>query len=121
MLQTCNQDAVNFSIGVWFLATLITCSIFVARIKTYKPTPEEVEPILVEDHSSPVGFVVPNLPAVEIDPTLEAKGRIPFCNVQLYVVLAIMLGVIIAGACGFMAFSRADDNVTQRFFQQFLP
>ena len=117
--EKCNQDAVNISIGVWYLVTLMTCTFFVARIKTYRPTPEETEPILVEDHSSPVGFVVPSLPDVSIDPSLDAKGA-PCCNLKVYIVLAILLGLTILGTLGFMAFSNEDDSNTKQILE-FLP
>ena len=119
LAQACNQNAVNMSIGIWYLATLMTSSFFVARRKTYRPTPEETEPLLVEDHSSPVGYLVPNLPDVYIDPTLGVKGA-PCCTVKVYLVLAVILGVCIAGVLAFMAFSDKDDALTTQFFD-FLP
>lgn len=88
-------------------------------MKTYRPTPEETEPILVEDHSSPVGYVVPNLPDVNIDPSLGVKGA-PCCSLKVYLVLSVILGVVIAGVLAFMAFSDADDSFTSQVFE-FLP
>jgi len=117
--EACNQNVVNVSVGIWYLATLMTSSFFVARIKTYSPTPEETEPVLVEDHSSPVGYMVPNLPVVHIDPTLGVKGA-PCCSLRVYLLLAVVLGVCIAGTLAFMAFSDADDALTTQFFN-FLP
>lgn len=113
--EMCNQDVVNISVGVWFLVTLYICTFLVARIKTYRPTPEEVEPILVEDHASPVGYVVPSLPDVEIDPSLGVKGA-PCCSMKVYYVVAILLGLVVAAICGFMAFSDADDSITSQLF-----
>mmetsp|Transcript_16121 Transcript_16121/g.46267 ORF Transcript_16121/g.46267 Transcript_16121/m.46267 type:complete len:504 (+) Transcript_16121:66-1577(+) len=117
--EMCSQDVVNISISVWFFATLIACTFFVARIKTYRPTPEETEPILVEDHASPVGYVVPNLPDVNIDPSLGVKGA-PCCSLKVYYVVAILLGLAILATLCFMAFSDADDSITTQFFD-FLP
>jgi len=114
--EMCNQDAVNIAMGVWFSVTLMTCTFFVARIRTLRPTPEETEPILVEDHASPVGFVVPNLPDISIDPSLDAKGA-PCCNLKVYIALAILLGLAILATLVFMAFSDADDTITTQILE----
>lgn len=70
-------------------------SIFLAaRIQPSHDYPNE-EPLLLEDHQSPVGFKVPNLPDFSIDPYLAKTGLR-----QVSLKAEISLGVLLAGLLG---------------------
>jgi hypothetical protein len=68
------------------------------------------ERLLIDDHSSPVGYKVPSLPDFEIDPTIAITGWpcIPLAAELFFgVVLALSLGTVMIG----LAFTTWDDYV----------
>lgn len=92
--EECKQDAVNFFVGMWFSLSLLLSIFFAARIKPTHDYPAE-EPLLLEDHQSPVGFRVPNLPDFPIDPYLAKTGMNQLSmkvEMSVGVLLAILLG-----------------------------
>ena len=56
--------------------------------------PDE-EPLLEEDHRSPVGYLVPNLPEFPLDPYRGKKGVLPLSSR-----VELALGVLLAAAIG---------------------
>ena len=59
---------------------------------------------------------MPSLPDVEIDPSLVGVKGAPCCSMKVYYGVAILLGLVVAAICGFMAFSDADDSITSQLF-----
>lgn len=108
--DTCSHDGVNIGVGIWFTVTLITSMWFVAQTKRHKVRPEETEPLLEENHASPVGFKVPNLPDVSIDPALNKVG-VPCCALGLEFALGVFLALIMGGGIVFTAFTTKDDEL----------
>lgn len=68
------------------------------------------ERLLIEDHSSPVGYKVPSLPDFEIDPTIANIG-LPCISLTtelvVGIVLALSAGTVLIG----LAFTSWDDDV----------
>ena len=86
-------------------------SLFVVRqIPYHDQTPTIGEKLLIEDHSSPVGYKVPSLPDYEIDPELANPGLsyIPICmEYCIGILLAITIGIVCIG----FAFTNWDDDL----------
>jgi hypothetical protein len=121
--EVCNQDYVNMAVGSWWCLTLL-CSLFlVRRIPCMDHHPDyDGEPVLLEDHASPVGYKVPNIPDFEIDPSFAKRGfpLIPYwVELVLGGLMAIGLGSGIV-ALGYTsmdeAILRAVQNTTMSFF-----
>mmetsp|Transcript_15381 Transcript_15381/g.26265 ORF Transcript_15381/g.26265 Transcript_15381/m.26265 type:complete len:455 (+) Transcript_15381:144-1508(+) len=98
MGQACDQTTTNIVLGSW-LAMAAVSSIFAAR-KIEKPeTVEnvegEIDMILDEDQTSPVGYKVPNFPDYCIDPVrFREDGLSCFStNVQTFLGIVICLGL----------------------------
>lgn len=88
--------------------------VLVRRIPPYRDVSTSTatigERLLMEDHSSPVGYKVPSLPDFEIDPTIVNTG-LPCISISTeYIigfVLALMFGTVMIG----LAFTSWDDDV----------
>lgn len=110
--EECNQDSVNVAVGIWWSVSLLISIFFVLNLRPYFPVrPEDEEPILIEDHASPVGFKVPNLPDVPIYPSLVDKGS-PFCTLTLEVLIGIVLAFVGGFAMVSLPFTDLDDKYT---------
>lgn len=92
--KDCNQDALNTFVGLWFSLSLLFSIFIVARIEPTHDYPDE-EPLLEEDHQSPVGFRVPNLPDFPIDPFMAKTGWR-----QITLKAELTLGVIMVALLG---------------------
>ena len=84
----------NTFAGIWLSLSLMASVCVAGRVDPIREYPDE-EPLLEEDHRSPVGYRVPNLPDFPIDPSLAKKGILPF---SLRIELA--LGVLLTAAIG---------------------
>lgn len=93
-LQGCNQDAVNIFLGIWLSLSLMASTCIAGKVDPIPDYPDE-EPLLEEDHKSPVGYRVPNLPDFPIDPFQGRRGLLPL---PLRVELSI--GVLLAATIG---------------------
>ena len=88
--------------------------VLVRRIPPYRDVSTSTatigERLLMEDHSSPVGYKVPSLPDFEIDPTIVNTG-LPCISISteciIGFVLALMFGTVMIG----LAFTSWDDDV----------
>jgi hypothetical protein len=73
----------------------LTVSVYIAgQVTPIRDYPDE-EPLLEENHESPVGYVVPNLPNFPIDPCSGKRGirRIPLrVEMAIGVLLAALVG-----------------------------
>ena len=91
--QACNQDNVNITMGIWFAMTSITCIFAAQKISPPEPHPEDNDPILVEDQTSPVGLRVPNFPDFPIDPVQFGSKGLKFCSLKLEIVLGVLVSI----------------------------
>lgn len=111
--DSCSQDGVNLTVGIWFSVTLVTSLWFIAKTKRQEVKPEESEPLLEEDHASPVGFTVPGLPDVSIDPDLTKPGY-PCCTLGLEFTLGTIIALVVGCAIASTAFTTKDDEFLNR-------
>jgi hypothetical protein len=73
--------------------------------------PEDEEPLLEEDHASPVGYKVPNLPEFPIDPSMAVRG-IHGVNLLCEFIVGVLMAVVLGAGMCFLAFTNADDHLT---------
>lgn len=89
----CNQQGVTISVGVW-IALSVSTSIFASqKIIPPEPHPEDANPLLVEEQTSPVGYCVPNFPNFPIDPIHFGKQGLECCSVQIEMLVGLLVGV----------------------------
>ena len=95
--EACDQSTTNIALGSW-LAMAAVSSIFAAR-KIEKPetvenSEREIDMILDEDQTSPVGFRVPNFPSYCIDPVRYREDGLSCLstNVQTFFGVVVCLG-----------------------------
>jgi hypothetical protein len=117
--QNCNQDIVNFIVGIWWFGTLVLSLLLVRRIPYFDQKPIDAERLLVEDHASPAGYRVPSLPDYEIDPALARTG-IDWLSVNTEFVLGLLMAFLVGGCMALMAFTQIDDNITDQV-ESFIP
>jgi hypothetical protein len=92
--QNCDQDLVNIIVSLWWSVTLI-CSISVVRLIPFRDlTPGDGERLLVDDHTSPVGYKVPSLPDFEVDPDLSNEGN-PLFSINMEFTFGIVLAILV--------------------------
>lgn len=111
----CDQDYVNIVVGAWWSFTFIT-SLFYATTIPFKPPttptePDEEEPLLEQDHASPVGYKVPNLPNFEVDPSMAWSGRFEFCTIYMQAGVGVVLAIIIGGGIIYLGLINDDEEV----------
>lgn len=96
--EACDQSITNIALGSWLAFSSISC-IFAARSVTPPETVEdaegEIDLILDEDQTSPVGFRVPNFPDFPIDPAhyTEDGFTCVSTNVQTFIAVLTCLGL----------------------------
>jgi len=109
--EGCNQDYVNLFVGVWWAFSLIASLtiLFIKDIKKDKEFdpfkrdnvfPNDEEPLLEEDHASPIGYKVPHLPEFPIDPSYAQKGLGDCCCCFHQIGIEYTFGLIIAVVVG---------------------
>jgi len=91
--QNCDQDNVNITLGIWFAMTSITCIFAAQRIAPPEVHPEEGDPILVEEQTSPVGYRVPNFPDFPIDSIHFGSKGFERCSLKLEMVVGVLVGI----------------------------
>ena len=65
------QGATNLSVGLWWILSTIASLAVCSRLDN--SLGESTQAFLVRDETSPVGFVVPSLPKIVIDPTYRGS------------------------------------------------
>lgn len=97
MGEACDQATTNITLGSWLAMAAIT-SIFAARKiekpETVESVEGEIDMILDEDQTSPVGFKVPNFPNYCIDPVRLREDGLSCLstNAQTFLGVVICLG-----------------------------
>jgi len=72
-----NRGIVNFIIGGWLLASSLVSMSLCHRLDSSRS--KKIEPFLRRDELSPVGWVVPSIPNIVIDPNLSRNKMIMPC------------------------------------------
>lgn len=129
--EDCNQEYVNFSVGAWFTISLIA-SLSILLRKELRETsqnegnghcllPDDEEPLLHEDHASPIGYKVPHLPDFPIDPSLTFKGWVPFCccSVGFVYLLGVFVAIGVGAFIAFLGKTDLDEKILTNPFQGF--
>lgn len=111
--QGCNQDMVNFVIGVWWTLTLLCSLCLCRRIPYYDSKPKDAERLLVIDHCSPAGYRVPSLPDYEIDPALARLGT-NCASISVEFGFGIVMAFGVGAAIIYLAFTDWDDAVASQ-------
>lgn len=107
--QHCNQDSINSIVGMWWTITAIT-SLCLVRIHPLVGAKNLTgEKVLVENHASPVGYQVPNLPDYEIDPTLVSTG-IGFLSLSVEFVFGLVLVLVVGAGIVSLAYTSWDET-----------
>lgn len=96
--EACDQSTTNIVLGSWLAMTSVTCIFAARRLEkpgTIENAEGEIDMILDEDQTSPVGMKVPNFPSYGIDPmTLREDGiSCISSNVQTALGIVICLGL----------------------------
>lgn len=78
--------------------------------------PDDEEPLLQQDHTSPVGFMVPNLPAFPIDPKLARRG-LSWLDLRVEFMLGIIMALAIGGGVCYLGFSTIDEDIEAKLSQ----
>ena len=82
----------------------MVASIFIAyNVEPIRDYPDE-EPLLEEDHHSPVGYKVPNLPDFPIDPYLAKRG-IRLLSLRIELSLGVFLAALLGAGIVALAFT----------------
>ena len=115
LVKLCDQNLVNITVGIWWTITFLTSLILVRYIphrdiSTSTSTATIGERLLIEDHSSPVGYKVPSLPDFEIDPTISNTG-LPCITMSTELCIGIVMALSFGAAIIGLAFTSLDDNV----------
>ncbi|KAL3817296.1 hypothetical protein ACHAXA_003217 [Cyclostephanos tholiformis] len=92
--QSCDQDGVTICIGIWIAMAVITSTVASQKINPPDPHPEDANPILVEDQTSPVGYKVPNFPDFPIDPIHFGNKGLPCCSLQFEMLVGLFVGIL---------------------------
>ena len=100
--ETCNQDNVNMTVGVFFTMTALSCIFAAQKIAPPELHPDEDDDaILVADETSPVGFKVPNFPDYPINPIDLGQKGLPCCTMKIETIV----GLLVSLGVGFMVIS----------------
>ena len=75
--------------------TAISCIFAAQKITPPEPHPEDNDPILVEDQTSPVGFKVPNFPDYPIDPIFFGGNGFSFCSMKMEIITGLILSIVV--------------------------
>ena len=117
--ENCDQDYVNIIVGGWWTFAFISSLLMVMAIPydDYNITPaepEDEEQLLEQDHSSPVGYKVPNLPDFELDPTLAGNGVAAGCPLNVMSFCGIFLVIVFGGGIVYLGLIDDDDDFWSR-------
>jgi hypothetical protein len=106
----CSQEYVNMAFGGWWCLSLILCLFLLLREKAVEYWPDYKEPLLVEDHASPVGYKVPHLPDFPIDPIYATKGNQHCMNPKTVFGVGVLGAIGIGAFFVYLGFSNVDDE-----------
>lgn len=128
--EACNQDYVNFFVGTWWALSLIASLtvLFCKEIrkdKEFDPFrrdylfPNDEEPLLEEEHKSPIGYKVPHLPLFPVNPSYTHKGLGSCCcSFQLGIeyALSLIVAIAVGGFICYLGVTKLDDEFLANMF-----
>jgi hypothetical protein len=117
--EACNQDFVNLAVGAWWAISLVASLFLVLRIEPQGIWPDDEEPLLEEDHASPVGFKVPNLPDFPIDPILANPG-LPVIDIRAEFCFGVLMALAVGGGICFLGFTTEDEEIASNLKNSFV-
>ncbi|KAL3769351.1 hypothetical protein ACHAW5_008779 [Stephanodiscus triporus] len=95
--QSCNQEGVTISMGIWIAMSAIMCIFAAHKITPPTPHPEDANSILVEEQTSPVGYKVPNFPNFHIDPIMFGNKGFPCFSLHLEMLAGLFVAIGVGG------------------------
>jgi len=133
--QKCNQDPVNFGVGIWWFITVLLSMYFTKRVpisdylkkkeeshrevldeskETTRVIPyiPEPEPLVEVEQASPVGYRVKQIPDFKLDPNGSAKPHLPRALLGFEIVFGVLMAMVVGGLIVYSAFTDRDDKVT---------
>ena len=90
-----HQGATNLSVGLWWILSTVASLAVCSRLDS--SLGESAQPFLVRDETSPVGFIVPSLPKIAIDPTYRGRPPLLSCCGAISDILSAVI-VVAVGA-----------------------
>jgi len=129
--EGCNQKYVNLFVGVWWAFSLIASLtiLFIKEIKKDKKFdpfkrdnvfPNDEEPLLEEDHASPIGYKVPHLPEFPIDPSYAYKGLGDCCccfyQIGIEYAFGLIVAVVVGGFICYLGVTNMDEQFMGKEF-----
>jgi hypothetical protein len=84
----------------------------VRRIPYKVQSPSVGEQLLLKDHASPVGYKVPNLPDLQIDPSLANTGS-SYLSLTAEFIIGIIISIIVGLFIIYLAFTSWDEDVIE--------
>lgn len=131
LAEGCNQKYVNLFVGVWWAFSLIASLtiLFIKEIKKDKKFdpfkrdnvfPNDEEPLLEEDHASPIGYKVPHLPEFPIDPSYAQKGLGDCCccfyQIGIEYAFGLIVAVVVGGFICYLGVTNMDEQFMGKEF-----
>jgi hypothetical protein len=107
----CPQDYVNMAVGGWFSLSVLCSLLCLSQKKPAEFWPDNIEPLLIEDHTSPIGHKVPHLPDFPIDPSCAGKGHRRCLDSKTLLLVGIFGAFGIGGFFVYLGFSNLDDQI----------
>ncbi len=94
-LPLARSGALNFAIGLWiFLSTIMSMSLC-HRLDS--AASKKIEPFLRKEETSPVGWIVPSIPHIVVDPNLsKGKMRFPCLSIGSDILCTMIIGATAA-------------------------
>ncbi|GKY95936.1 hypothetical protein MPSEU_000554200 [Mayamaea pseudoterrestris] len=114
MSHTSTQNAVNLTVGIWWLVTVMWCLLLAAGRRFQDAKPFDSERFLVPHHSSPAGYKVPCLPDYEIDPALARIGRMWFMPPCFQLVFSLLAVCIVGSGMLCLVYSNWDETTADQ-------
>jgi hypothetical protein len=110
--DSCSQENVNMAFGGWMcMSLIISLFLILLRKNSVEYWPDYKEPLLVEDHTSPIGFKVPHLPDFPIDPIYATNGNQYCVNTTTIFGVGVVFALGIGAFFMYVGFSDIDEKV----------
>mmetsp|Transcript_17260 Transcript_17260/g.37777 ORF Transcript_17260/g.37777 Transcript_17260/m.37777 type:complete len:587 (-) Transcript_17260:115-1875(-) len=128
--EACNQDYINFFVGSWWSLSLMASLTLLYRRETRKNNefdpykrdcrfPNDEEPLLEEERTSPTGYKVPHLPLFPVNPSTTNKG-IGLCSCTYQLGLEYVFSLLVAVGVGaficYLGVTHVDDQFLSNNF-----
>ena len=81
--------------------------------------PNDEEPLLEEEHKSPIGYKVPHLPLFPVNPSYTHKGLGSFCcdfQVVIEYIVSLIIAVTVGGFICYLGVTKLDDQFLANTF-----